>query len=802
MNIRYDASSKLLDAKDGMVKVAVKTVLLNIIKGFLEFSRINHTAHCSKLISPLAFFTLLLVKNHIALNIILEGGGPSCFVISLMRSIREMHDDIIRLLLNREISNHKLNQSVDQVLEDHTEQLSYLNDLLSIGTDEINYEIIKSFHERLVLYTYLHFISIGNRLSASPIETTSMKVSTLFLAQTFATIKNKRFLNQLVLDIFKVPDTHHHQLLPFSHFQDSTFDFCSPYLLSNKNHPQLLTPYLYLCAQVLKNNNMDRNILDKTIFKGTSEEDSQQESPEDKCKFPCSRFIENLLLRNPIERPWETFALEAYIFERLVIRKQGDFIPNSKSIKNRIQPLIDLIIKELKIMLTKDEVQISKIYKACLVNIEISMNEILRKMETKSSCTINVPVSFYSQTYDSQSDSKNPSLSKLSPSYEFIPDRIETAIYVLFFLLKWKNLIDNGPDSIIDKNKWWPFENLSFPSCGPTEGSFIDVHPKDLVKIVNFVPLKGVSKILNENPEFFSKNFQQDLYFEMLSENTKNIYVSQIFNVNSPDTSRNQISTYSKGNGVRPYYESNLFNSLFKPNFDILEIFGLSSVPKINGLKNSSKEKNPDINISNNKCTPNNFSEDSSPEHENMDSERIYLSLYLGEYVLFLKSTPYIFLDSGKTTNVDGLDSDSLHPVSDSTNKKIRLMVLKKFPLEDLVLYAHGLNSLIGGKEYPKSNHGFFSGISRLGKDSSNPSGEDQLLTLSLLSPSRLTKNSSSKSKNFTKLDTENSDPQYCIATLRDARLTSKVYQYLLNNKFIYRQKIILEILNTINSIL
>ncbi|PVU98652.1 hypothetical protein BB559_001385, partial [Furculomyces boomerangus] len=135
----FSAISSFFDSKDRMAQVALKSIILNMVK----------------------------VKNQKIQTYITNVPNSESYFIFLMRQIREKHDDLVRTIADTKIIKSSKRALIIDIIEDHIEMLTFINDLLNLNDEVINQKLTEVFKERLIKYSYYHFITTGNTLTAS-----------------------------------------------------------------------------------------------------------------------------------------------------------------------------------------------------------------------------------------------------------------------------------------------------------------------------------------------------------------------------------------------------------------------------------------------------------------------------------------------------------------------------------------------------------------------------------------------------------------------------------------------------------
>ncbi|OMJ22530.1 hypothetical protein AYI70_g2822 [Smittium culicis] len=442
---------------------------------------------------------------------------------------------------------------------------------------------------------------------------------------------------------------------------------------------------------------------------------------------------------------------------------------------------------------------------------------------TKSSNTINLP-NFNKHIYPdhSQRSRLRPVQRQINLSY-LKPEGVETAVYGLHTLLKWKNWIINGVNySSNNRIGWWPFENFDFPNPGPAIGDCIDVNKTDLVSVDIFFSFDKISKLLDKMPEYYLIKKQKELYISAYSEELKsqilNKYNNREFNslYMYPLNYLDKIKFYKENSDVDP----GILDSFFNVNINIWDMFKVKSIKKDTDINSIPKEiiisTNNKNGISKN---PGSFKKTKRTNDGTYDKQKpsiedkIYLYLYAGKYLLFLKPKPgcrLLYSDTASCSSYDSEDSFSHQdPLLNSSEYKSdlnRLIVFKKLPLEDLVLFIHSDKANLDRKKPPTSQQKDFFGLNNFINEHFSINKEATEIkapvTITFLTPSRISKiqknseNRLNKKKEFEKLEA-----QYCSITVLDERLAIDFCHHLLNFKFLYRQKIVLKILEALNSV-
>ncbi|KAJ1650282.1 Protein CL16A [Dispira simplex] len=236
----YTSAIRYFDHEDTMIRIAVKSITLNVYKSANE---------------PMLQF----ITQH-----------PSCrtYFNDLVRSIRTKHDLVCNLVKPPELSQraHSLDATysqINQILEEHLETIAYINDILGLGISVINLVLAQSLLTEL-LYPVFRSNLVGYRAGKSDDSAQGRAhVSLVFLSHLVMTLKYPSVINKVVTLLFI-------EEYPATSALDST-EGTAPAIevttyLGTGSQDRLTMPFLCLCFFLLRNKAIGPSVLAQTTL--------------------------------------------------------------------------------------------------------------------------------------------------------------------------------------------------------------------------------------------------------------------------------------------------------------------------------------------------------------------------------------------------------------------------------------------------------------------------------------------------------------------------------------------------------
>lgn len=164
----YTEAIKFFNHSENMVRIAVRTLTLNVYKvgdeSMLGFIR-DRTA--APYFSNLVWF----IGNHI---------------VELDNCVRADAD-------------HQSRGRISDLVAEHLDHLHYVNDILNLSIDHLNEVLVEQLLQRLILPLYIHSLNKGdNRMKASDRPAVSRVVSLFLLSQIFLIHHNKPLISAIL----------------------------------------------------------------------------------------------------------------------------------------------------------------------------------------------------------------------------------------------------------------------------------------------------------------------------------------------------------------------------------------------------------------------------------------------------------------------------------------------------------------------------------------------------------------------------------------------------------------------------
>ncbi|KAJ1969780.1 Protein CL16A [Dispira parvispora] len=236
----YTSAIRYFDHEDTMIRIAVKSITLNVYKSANE---------------PMLQF---ITQN------------PSCrtYFNDLVRSIRTKHDLVCSLVKPPELTqrDHSLDATysqINQILEEHLETIAYINDILGLGISVINLVLAQSLLTEL-LYPVFWSNLVSYRVGKSDDSMRSQAhVSLVFLNHLVMTLKYPSVINEVATLLFS-------EEYPATSALDST-EGTAPAIdvttyLGTGSQDRLTMPFLCLCFFLLRNKAIGPSVLAQTTL--------------------------------------------------------------------------------------------------------------------------------------------------------------------------------------------------------------------------------------------------------------------------------------------------------------------------------------------------------------------------------------------------------------------------------------------------------------------------------------------------------------------------------------------------------
>ncbi|KAJ1990136.1 Protein CL16A [Dimargaris cristalligena] len=225
----YTSAIRFFDHSDTMVRIAVKSITLNVYRTMTPE-------------------ILTLVMDH-----------PSCrtYFYGLIRSIRRKHDVVYKLVLKAG-SNHS---QMNQVLEEHLETIAYINDVFGLGVHTINLTLAQTLRTELLYPVLLTSLLDFQMKPHTDALQSQAHVSLVFLNHLVMTLKYPSVINEVATMLFS---NEQRELISMNGDEVTPVVDYRFYLRRDQPTDALILPFISLCYFLLINKAISPSILAQT----------------------------------------------------------------------------------------------------------------------------------------------------------------------------------------------------------------------------------------------------------------------------------------------------------------------------------------------------------------------------------------------------------------------------------------------------------------------------------------------------------------------------------------------------------
>ncbi|KAJ1927983.1 Protein CL16A [Tieghemiomyces parasiticus] len=170
----YTSAIRFFDHKDTMVRIAVKSITLNVYRTLTPTAR-------------------AVVLDH-----------PSCraYFYDLVRSVRRKHEAVVDLVRPGSVRPAVPYSQINQILEEHLETIAYVNDVFGLGVGAINSVLAQTLRTELLYPVYLAHLLEHQAQPADPDRRCQAHVSLVFLTHLVMTLKYPSVINEVATMLF------------------------------------------------------------------------------------------------------------------------------------------------------------------------------------------------------------------------------------------------------------------------------------------------------------------------------------------------------------------------------------------------------------------------------------------------------------------------------------------------------------------------------------------------------------------------------------------------------------------------